>query len=78
MKDVIRSEYFSTDELAMFNTPQELHQLDSSEIANGSNPFAGDGWMEHEVEILIPNGEKQSSGCTFIILGLHHQLLSVF
>ena len=72
VKDVIRSEDFSTDELDIFNTPWELHQLDSSETADGSNPFAGNGWMEHEVEISIPNGEKQSSGCTFIIPGLHH------
>ena len=71
VKDVIDSEDFDIDELAMFNTQRELHQLDSSETADASNPFACDGWMEQKVKISIPNGKKKSSGSSFVIPGLH-------
>ena len=40
VKDVISSKDFNIDELAMFNTQWELHQLASSETADASNPFA--------------------------------------
>ena len=60
----------------MFNTQQELHQLDSSETADALNPFACDGLTEHEVKISILNGKKKSSGSPFIIPGLHCQSLS--
>ena len=43
VKDVIGSEDFDIDELAMFNTQWELHRLDSSETTDASNPFACDG-----------------------------------
>lgn len=76
MKDVISSKDFNIDELAMFNTQWELHQLASSETADASNPFACDGWMEHEAKISILNGKKKSSGSPFIIPGLHHQSVS--
>ena len=74
--DVIHSKDFNIDELATFNTLQELHRLDSSETADAKNPFVGDGWTEHKVEISIPNGEKNSSGSTFLIPGLHRRSLS--
>ena len=76
MKDVISSKDFNTNELAMFNTQQELHWLDSSETADTLNPFACDGLTEHEVKISIPNVKKKSSGSPFIIPGLHRQSLS--
>ena len=76
VKDVIGSKDFSVDELATFNTMRELHRLDSSEITDVSNPFAGDGWTEHKVQISILNGEKKSLGSTFIIPGLHRRSVS--
>ena len=76
VKDVISSKDFSVDELATFNTMRELYQLDSGKITHVSNPFAGDDWTEHKVQISIPNGEKKSSGTPFIIPGLYQCSLS--
>ena len=69
--DVICSKDFNINELAIFNMLKEFHQFNFSETADIKNPFVCDSWTEHKVDISTPNNEKNSSGSTFYILGLH-------
>ena len=73
VKNVINAKNFSIDDLAIFNTQRELHNLDKSKHSEcvASSPFSGDGWTEHDVHISVPNGTKGSSGDNFTIPGLY-------
>ena len=78
--DVLGSDKFKLEDLAGFNARQENKHLDLSEQHDPKNPYSQDGWIESNVQISIPTGIKDTSGCgkQFSIPGLHrHSLLVV-
>jgi hypothetical protein len=78
--DVLGSREFKLEDLTGFNARQANNCLDLSEKDDLDDPFSHDGWIESSVQISIPTGSKDSSGCgaNFTVPGLHHRsLLSV-
>jgi len=75
--DVLGSDKFKLEDLAGFNARQENKRLDLSEQHDPKNPYSQDGWIESDVQISIPTGIKDTSGCgkQFSIPGLHRRSL---
>ena len=61
-KDVLGSKDFRLEDIANFSAHKENKRLDSSEQHDPSSPFPGDGWIEKNVRIVVPTGQKDSEG----------------
>jgi hypothetical protein len=72
-KDVLGSKDFQLEDIADFSAHKENKQFDLSEQRDAGSPFLGDGWIEKDVRITVPTGQKDSEGLglPFTIPGLH-------
>ena len=75
--EVLGLEQFKLEDLADFSAQQENACLDLSDKHDLDSPFTHNGWIESTIQISVPTGSKDSSGCgqPCFVPGLHHHPL---
>jgi hypothetical protein len=61
-KDVLNSKDFRLKDIADFSARKENKRLDLAEQHDVGSPLSGDGWIERDVRIMVPTGEKDNEG----------------
>jgi hypothetical protein len=61
-KDVLCSKEFRLDDIADFSARKENKRFDLASQHDEGSPFFGDGWVERNVHISVPTGQRDSQG----------------
>ena len=59
-KDVLNAKDFRLKDIADFSARKENKRLDLADGAD--NPLSGDGWIERDIRIMVPTGQKDNEG----------------